>query len=476
MLTAFDTLLQTAVTAEKAAINGDNEAFRYECLCCGEEVFLAAQDSIYKATHFRHKSGNNDKDCELYLGQYGILPSSYSQRNKQERVEFYYDNNTKCFSISFNFSEEEISEYEKAGAILEIRERRNSLPFFNTKIDHLVFSDGKPEKFILDKKAEPYYISNTFNNKKREYYVFSYDSPSFFKILNSDPSDENFSAKLIRSKSIYTGVRYFISWPGRNTAQLKLKNIPDVCVEKETQFTALGWTTVWGMVVSFKDKNPLLDSILSEWGYNLGVSESVSLLWPPAYEKDEKLFVTSSKLYLHSTFKFQGLGNINTTDKYISKVSDSITMVSMHDSIHILKKNAELEVYNDLLTAEIQLLRTSVEETDEFCVPKGNSFFLFSELGAYKLREGQTIFLTPSTFICEYAGNTLIRLIKLSCPVESDIETKFYEIMSNYWITKEYQKTITGIFPQSINDYLERCKNTGRINVAIEQLIKGDMK
>ncbi len=476
MHTAFDTLLQTVVTAEKAAVNGDNEAFRYECLCCGEEVFLAAQDSIYKATHFRHKSGNNDKDCELYLGQYGTIPSSYSRRNKQERVEFYYDNKTKCFSISFTFSEEEISEYEKAGAILEIRESRNSPPFFYTQIDPLVFSEGKPGKFILDKKATPYYISNTLNNKKREYYVFNCDSPSFFKILSSDPDDECFSAKWIRSKSIYTGVRYFISWPGRNTAQIKLKNIPDVRVEKETQFTTLGRTTVWGMVVSFKDKNPLLDSILSEWGYNLDASENVSLLWPPAYEKNEKLFVTSAKLYLYSTFKFQGLGNINTTDKCISKISDSITMVFMYDPIHILKKNAELEVYNEPLAPEIQILRASIEETGVFCVPKGNSFFLFSELGTNRLSAGQKIFLTPSTFICEYAGNTLIRLIKLSNHVESDIETKFYEIMSNYWITKEYQETIAGIFPQSIKDYLERCKSTGRINVAVEQLVKGDMQ
>ena len=83
MLTAFDTLLQTVVTADSAAVNSDNEAFRYECLCCGEEVFLAAQDSIYKATHFRHRSGNNDKECELYLGQYGVIQATNNRKNKQ---------------------------------------------------------------------------------------------------------------------------------------------------------------------------------------------------------------------------------------------------------------------------------------------------------------------------------------------------------------------------------------------------------
>lgn len=43
MLRAFDTLLQTTVSANAAAANSDNEAFRYECLCCGEEVFLAVR-------------------------------------------------------------------------------------------------------------------------------------------------------------------------------------------------------------------------------------------------------------------------------------------------------------------------------------------------------------------------------------------------------------------------------------------------
>ena len=84
MLKAYDTLLETSVSADTAAANSDNEAFRYECLFCGEEVFLAAQDSAYKATHFRHRSGNNDKECELYLGQYGMLTPSSANRNKRQ--------------------------------------------------------------------------------------------------------------------------------------------------------------------------------------------------------------------------------------------------------------------------------------------------------------------------------------------------------------------------------------------------------
>ena len=474
MQTAFDTLLKIVVTAENAAENGDNETFRYECLCCGEEVFLAAQDSIYKATHFRHKNRNNDKDCELYLSQYGKIHLPYRRRNKQEHVEFYYSNNTKCFSVGFNFSEEEISEYERAGALLEIRDNRNSLPFFNTQIDHSIFSAGISERFILDKKAIPFYISNTLNNKKHEYYVFNYDAPSFFKILSSNPDDEDFNAKLIRSRTIYIGVKYFIAWLGRNTAQIKLKNLSDVLIEKEIQFEPFErTTTVWGMVVSFKSKNAKLDSILNEWGYDLVLSESVSLLWPPAYEKGEKLAVSSSELYLYSSFTFQGLGNINTPDKYISKISDNITKVSLHDAIHIFKKNAELEIFKEPLSPTIQTLEVKVEETDSFCVPDTNTFFLYSELGANKLTEGQKVFLTPDTFVVEFFGNTMTRIIRFPESVEPTIEEKFFEIISNFWITKEYQEISSVSLPQTLSNYLDYCKCTKRINVAVEKLITG---
>lgn len=142
MLRAFDTLLQTTVSANAAAANSDNEAFRYECLCCGEEVFLAAQDSIYKATHFRHRSGNNDKDCELYLGQYSVSPSSPLKRNKKaNRVEFYYNNIHKGFYVSFRFSEAEIAAYESLGVCLEVRSSRSLRPFLSQEINHTNFHD-----------------------------------------------------------------------------------------------------------------------------------------------------------------------------------------------------------------------------------------------------------------------------------------------------------------------------------------------
>ncbi len=206
MLQAFDTLLQTAVSAKAAAANSDNEAFRYECLCCGEEVFLAAQDSVYKAAHFRHRGGNNDKNCELYLGQYGIVPTVSLQRSKkQDRVEFYYKNTHKAFFVSFRFSEAEITAYESSGVRLEMRSSRTLNPFLVQGINHTNFHDDSPEEYMLEIYASPYYISNTLNNIKREYSLFGTTGPTFFKIQGEDTA---FTAKFIKSKSLYTNVKY----------------------------------------------------------------------------------------------------------------------------------------------------------------------------------------------------------------------------------------------------------------------------
>ena len=55
---AFDVIFQTEVDAEtiaKTLHNSEVERFRYQCMCCGEEVYLAAAYSTEKAPHFRHR-------------------------------------------------------------------------------------------------------------------------------------------------------------------------------------------------------------------------------------------------------------------------------------------------------------------------------------------------------------------------------------------------------------------------------------
>ena len=148
----------------------------------------------------------------------------------------------------------------------------------------------------------------------------------------------------------------------------------------------------------------------------------------------------------------------------------------MNEPIHILKKNAELEICKEPLLSAVQEVEVKEEQADTFRVPASNTFFLYSELGVSKLNEGQIVFLTPNTYITEYCGKILLRIIRFHGITKPDVEEVFFEILSNYWVTKEYQDIAADLLPQVIKDYLEKCKVQKRINVAVEQLVKGEGK
>lgn len=469
MLWAFDTLLQTNVSASAAAINSDNEAFRYECLCCGEEVYLAAQDSIYKATHFRHRSGNNDKDCELYLGQYGIVPTTSSARNKkQDRVEFYYQNTHKAFYVSFRFSDAEITAYENTGACLEVRSSRALRPFFTQRINHTNFHEDSPGEYMLEMYASPYYISNTLNNIKREYSLFGTTGPTFFKIQGED---KDYSAKYIKSKSLYTNVKYFIAWPGQNTAQIKMAKVPGVAIDELMQFKTMNNCTVWALVATFTNKNPQLDALLQTWGYDLSTSEELILLWPPAYENDEALHVSSNKVYVYSSFVLQAHGNTNMSSHAIHKVDNDITEIEIGEKLRILKKNAEMTVVTTELVSEYITQNIKHITTEKFIVPESGIFYRFSSCGVEKLTSGQVVFLTDTSSVIEYCGNYISTVITLS-KEELSLTQRMLEALAYYWVSVPFEGKIENHYPDIISKYLQDSKAKGLINKAVLALFE----
>ena len=182
MLYAYDTFLQEVVSSELAAQNSADEPYRYECACCGEEVFVAAKYSNSMVAHFRHRSGNNDVDCENYLGKYGLVSVKHkSQKRDREKVEYYFNSTTKCFYIGLRFNEDEILNYESGNVKLEIRTRKDVDPFFIQKIDRTEFCSNYTKMVILEAFSPVYYISNTFNSNKRAHIIFHENAPSFFK-------------------------------------------------------------------------------------------------------------------------------------------------------------------------------------------------------------------------------------------------------------------------------------------------------
>lgn len=472
MLKAYDILLQMPVSAMQA-LSDDEKHFRYECLCCGEEVFLAAQGSVYKATHFRHRSGNNDKKCDLYLSQNGsIYVSSKNRHNKQDRLEFYYDNVYKHFGGILRFNEDEIRNYEANNTELEIRSEKNGRPFFSRKIDRQHFCDNVPESFILEKYATPYYVSNTLNNRKREYLLFEENSPTFFKIQGDG---EDYKAKYVKSKYIYTNVRYFVSWVGRNTAQIKLNNQQDTVIEEKFDFVTMGNHRVWGMIVTFKNKNPELDALLQSWGYNLSISEDLLLLWPPAYISDDINYIPHENAFVYSTFNIQ-YGNANIQDKYIHHISSNVSAIECKETTRIVQKNAEIAIeFGERVTTQNPLTIATIFERN-FVIPKEGIYYRFTDDGVEKLNEGQKIILTPKTTIVEYQHNYPIRRILYKENQNITIEARINSILSNYWACEKYCGDTMEAFggTPAVGEYLLHCKQKGIINSAIMKMLKED--
>lgn len=470
MLIAYDTLLQTSVSAVQALAD-DEKHFRYECLCCGEEVFLAAQGSAYKATHFRHKSGNNDKKCELYLSKYGsIYVSSKSRHNKHERLDFYFDNKYKYFCGLLCFNEDELKSYEENNTEFEIRSERNTSPFFSTKIDRQHFCENIPEPFIIDKYATPYYISNTLNNRKREYFLFEDNAPTFFKIQGEN---EDYKAKYVKSKYIYTNVRYFVAWVGCNAAQIKLNSKQAVVIEDQFEFVTMGNLRVWGMIVTFKGKTPELDELLQTWGYNLSISEDLLLLWPPAYNSDDTNYISQNNAFVYSTFNIQH-GNTNIQNKYIHHISSNVSAIEFNEVIKIIKKNAELSIELDKKTIKQNSLITSTVYERSFIIPNDGSYYQFTDDGVERLNEGQKIILTPKTVVVEYKHNYPVKRIFYKEKTKTTLEDRIEDALSNYWVCEKYCSDTTEKYFESrvISDYLLCCKQKESINSAILKILR----
>lgn len=475
MQKAFDNLLKTDVSADDAALRS-NGAYRYKCRHCHEEVILAAQYSKYRSPYFRHKNGNNNKECEWY-DQYDSVSFSEKFKSKYKNVDFYYDNNTKCFYIVFNFSEEEITNYENLGAKFEIHDKFNSKPFFEKTINRGNFKGGIPREFILEKYASPYYISNTSSNQKPDACcVFNYNRPSFFKVLSGDSNCDEFRAKFVKSESLYTNIKYFVVWEGQNTAYIKLKNIDGVSIVKDLGFIKLGSAKVYCFIVEFGNKNSILDNLLRKWEYNLDYPKNISLLWPPAYEQYDEHVVSSSPLYLYSTIELQGMRNVCTINEDISKIQSYVTRVSLADLLRIHEKNSEILIRKGNLPQDhIEPVVTEYAEFFDYNDAENpNSFYLFSNYGVEKLKLGQKVFLTPDSYIAEYRSNLLVRLIYFSNLTETSLEESVSEALSNFWITEEYQDLDLnlGSMPQSIKDYIDKCKKTKRINTAVKKILE----
>ena len=472
---AYDTFLQSEVSADLAAKNGGSEQYRYECAHCGEEVRLAAADSANMVAHFRHRSGNNDVDCENYLGQYGTISiDSLSRKSRNERVEFYYDSISKMFFLGLSFSENEITAYGESSTKFEVRASSHEQAFSTLRINNLNFAPDTPRMIPIERFSYSYFLSNTLNNAKRRYDFFKKNgSPTFFKIQGNDAE---YKAKLVRSDppTIYTDVPYFVVVESRFSLPQASYLPRDIEVASTFRFETMGRKFI-GQALTIKNKTTEVESLLSSWGYQVEAFETLTLLWPPAVQVNEVSTICSDNAFLYSSFNLEPHGNINVHSTDISKLGKGISDVLVHSRVKVFRKNAEIVIDREATyPADYETLSLEERNTHTFTVPDDGTYYLFNRSGAEPIGEGQSVILTPGSSVRHYNSGYLNGIIYPTQQNELTGKPLLDNLLAHYKRTESI--SLESFAALDLSDtatgYIEECIEAGVINSAAKRFIE----
>lgn len=473
---AYDTILSDYVDAESAAQSGGFEQYRYECACCWEEVRLCAVDSQNQVAHFRHRSGNNNVECENYLGnRNAIINNALSRQNIRDKVEFYFSSTTKLFYFGVRLNSDEITAYEQNGASFQVRNSFFSNPSIYIPIRSSRFFPNALELIPINKFSWEYYVSSSIDSMGRKYELFRKDGrgylyPSFMKIQAGD-NDIDFQAKLVRSDTLYTNTPYLMIFTHQNYV-LSFQN--DVKVGRVLKFRTMDRDFA-GIVVTFINKTSKIELQLEAWKYKLEANESLSLLWPPSSQAEEVMLISKDSAFIYSSFALQAHGNINTQFEDITRLGDGVSKVSINKRTKIYKRNAELvlEKYEESANEYDTFLIT--EEAAKNYVAADDGAFLFNNSGVSTISKGMSRFLTIESEVRHYTLGYLDRIVRapnkdkmlVGDHLLQDILIYYKRTESFIWSDYESLELSPVAFA-----YIESCEKTGRINSVAKYFIE----
>lgn len=476
MRKAYDIILSDYVDAEAAAKSGGFEPYRYECACCWEEVHLCAAESRDHATHFRHRSGNNNVECENYLGnRNAIISNALSHRNVRDKIEFYFSNSTKLFSIGIRFDADEISAYEQNGTSFQVRTSYTAKPSISIPIRKSRFYPGISELLPINEFSWEYYVSSSSDSKPHKFELFRKDGrgylyPSFFKI-QTQGDDSHFSAKLVRSDTLYTDTPYLIVFT-HSYHTLSFQH--DVQVGKVIRFKTMGRDFV-GLIVVFTQKTARVEQQLRVWKYKLEANETLTLLWPPSSLVNESMRICTDYAYLFSTFELQAHGNINVHSDDILRIGNGVSKVSINSRTKIYKKNAELvlEKCKEILY-EYDVIFVSKEISKSY-VASDDGAYIFNSSGVSPMSKGISVFLTLDSKVRHYSFGYIDSIITVANDsvaltgdrLLQDILMHYKRMEAFNWADYESLEISYTAF-----QYIESCKKIGLINSAAKRFIK----
>ena len=476
MRKAYDAILSDYVDAESAAKSGGFEPYRYECALCWEEVRLCAADSQNQATHFRHRSGNNNVECEHYLGNPNtVIINALSRRNIRDKIEFYFSSTTKMFSVGVKFNAEGIATHEQNEIIFQIRTSANSKPSISIPINNSRFLADVFELIPVNEFAWEYYISTTNDTKQLKYEMFRKGSrnalyPSFFKI-QANGDDDTFQAKLVRTETLYTNTPYLIVF-AHQYHSLSFQN--DVQIGKKITFRTMN-RDFTGVVVTFINKTTKIERQLYDWKYRLEANETLTLLWPPSKQIDDVAFIKANSAYIFSSFGIRAHGNVNVNSANIENLGNGISKIYINKRTKIYKKNAELVLNRCEDSAQEHDILVLVQDTSKEYLSPDDNTYLFNHSGVSPVSKGQSVLLTFASEVRHYSFGYLDRIITAARKNTTyDNERILQNILMYYKREEDFNWSdyeSLSLTPTAFR-YIESCERVGKINTAAKRFIE----
>lgn len=481
---AYDTCLELKVKAESAAgqrdaQSGEPERHRYCCPRCYEEVCVAAAGSGKRVPHFRHRHGNGGVSCDKYIGKDGTKDAVSSLlRGKNKRAEFYFDGKKKTFCLRLCLDRDEIEALAADKVAFELH-GADKKPLWTLKINADSFAPDTPVWAPIDRFSERYCLSVKPNGVKREHLFFRRCekggfAPLFFRM---PAEDGNPRARWVQGADLYTGVLYYILFPCQEPPAEGPSWPEELSLEGGFAFEAMG-KTFWGGTLTVRERSVRAENLLNEWGYRLGISETLTLLWPPVVQAGEVSKAYSNRVFLFSSFSLVPGGNINLREDQVAAVGEGVWRVLVDARAKIYRKNAEIVIIRDVqppccfdaLVAEVSEHAVYTAGT----LPDGGAFFLFNRSGVTPLSPGQSVFLTPGSRIRRYRFGYADLVVKLPPRAELSGKQLLLDILAHY---RREEPFTPGSFEavglsETASAYVRACRESGLINVAAKRFIE----
>ena len=437
------------------------------CPVCGEQVtFVRASSGVRRRpAHFKHVSGENSQECELYIPYSGTYNAAVVKKVQSisERLSMFINvkGNFFQFYIGRTFSEEELLSYEAEKTELKISYWASGLHKDETRlISRAQFSANKRERFPLQTGCKEVAVS--INNKGKV--VSCADGITYYRIIESESDDSSTWARKIEKNSLmqnlYVGEQYVLIAP-------KYTVLRDIYKTSKQINTASTYDLYLVEIKEYSDKSV---EVCRQQGYNLkDIREQFDILWPPTKINNGYFEVNSNELLALSNMELAYGQNISC-DNFM--LEEGVYRIGFDRALIV---RGELKEYSYMLTEPRKLLCKAPRIETVICreiVAEDDQFLLFDSRGVRNLDVGQKIRLLQNNFVQQNHKNYPLR--RYRCKRE---EVKYKDWVSD---ALKYYKTTEKFVSETIVyngrnpyvwEYLRKAKNCGQINSYVKRRI-----